>query len=156
MVFWVLLGLAAAARADMSGRVVAVADGDTLTVLVGTEQVRVRLAGIDCPERRQPFGRKAKEFASRLAFGQVVRVRGEDRDRYGRVVGEVILPDGRSLNRELVSAGLAWWYRRYAPDDADLARREAEARAARRGLWADAAPVPPWEYRRSRRRTGRG
>ena len=71
-----------------------------------------------------------------------------DRDQYGRLVADVILPDGRNLNRELVRAGLAWWYRRYAPHDAELEALEAEARAARRGLWADPHPVPPWEWRR--------
>lgn len=74
-----------------------------------------------------------------------------DTDRYGRVVGEVLLPDGRSLNRELVRAGLAWWYRQYAPTDTLLAQLEAEARAAHQGLWSDPAPVPPWAWRKQRR-----
>ncbi len=73
-----------------------------------------------------------------------------DAHRYGQTVGEVILPDGRVLNHELVRAGLAWWYRRYAPDDAALERLEQKARAAKRGLWADAEPVPPWAWRRRR------
>ena len=71
-----------------------------------------------------------------------------DVDRYGRTVGEVILPDGRVLNHELVRAGLAWWYRRYAPDDKTLEQLERGARGANRGLWADPNPVPPWEWRR--------
>ena len=75
-----------------------------------------------------------------------------DRDRYGRTVGEVLLPDGRSLNRELVRAGLAWWYRRYAPDDQTLEQLEREARAAQRGLWADPNPVSPWKWRVMRKR----
>ncbi len=109
---------------------------------------RIRLHGIDCPEKRQPFGNRAKQFASALVFGKTVTVNVLDVDRYGRTVGEVILPDGQVLNHELVRAGLAWWYRRYAPDDDTLAQLEADARAAKRGLWADAEPVPPWEWRR--------
>ncbi len=75
---------------------------------------RIRLHGVDCPEKRQPFGNRAKQFTSTLVFGTTVTVQVVDRDRYGRTVGEVLLPDGRSLNRELVKAGFAWWYRRYA------------------------------------------
>lgn len=112
---------------------------------------RIRLWGIDCPEKRQPFGTRATQFTGDLAFGKDVKVLVRDVDRYGRTVGEVILPDGRSLNRELVRAGLAWWYRHYAPRDRELERLEAEARVARRGLWADAYPVAPWEWRRERR-----
>ncbi len=108
---------------------------------------RIRLHGIDCPEKRQAFGNKAKQFASGLVFGKTVTVNVLDVDRYGRTVGEVILPDGRVLNHELVQAGLAWWYRRYAPDDGTLAQLEADAKAAKRGLWADAEPVPPWAWR---------
>ncbi len=73
-------------------------------------------------------------------------------DRYGRTIADVILPDGRVLNRELVRAGFAWWYRRYAPEDETLEQLECEARGARRGLWADAEPVPPWEWRVMRKR----
>lgn len=137
------------AAADYPARVVGVSDGDTLTVLRdGRTQVKVRLHGIDAPETGQDFGARAKQAASELAFGQVVTIRERDRDRYGRTVAEVILPDGASLNREMVWHGFAWWYRQYAPKDGDLARLEGEAKAARRGLWADPKPVPPWEWRR--------
>ncbi len=81
-------------------------------------------------------------------FGKTVTVNVMDVDRYGRTVGEVLLQDGRSLNREQVKAGFAWWYRRYAPDDGTLAQLEADAKAAKRGLWADAEPVQPWAWRR--------
>jgi len=128
------------------GKVVAVLDGDTLDVLEGGRAVRVRLYGVDCPEKSQAFGQKAKQFTSGLAFGKTVKVEVHDTDRYGRAVGEVFLGE-RSLNRELVFAGLAWWYQRYAADDAELERLEAEARAAKRGLWADKAPTAPWFFR---------
>jgi hypothetical protein len=76
-------------------------------------------------------------------------------DRYGRLVGDVLLPDGRILNQELVKAGMAWWYRPYAPNDPTLAQLEAEARTAKRGLWADAHPVPPWQWRKGNREPAR-
>ncbi len=119
------------------------------------EGERIRLHGIDCPEKRQAFGNKAKQFTSGLVFGNTVTVTIMDVDRYGRTVGEVILPDGRVLNHELVQAGLAWWYRKYAPDDSTLAQLGANARAAKRGLWADAEPVPPWEWRKRKRKRKR-
>ena len=129
-----------------------VTDGDTIKILTaGNVQHRIRLHGIDCPEKRQPFGAKAKQFTSEACFGKTVRVEVRDTDRYGRTVGEVILPDGRNLNHEIVRAGLAWWYRKYARGDHQLAEAEAEAREARRGLWADAEPVQPWKWRRGAR-----
>lgn len=133
---------------EIGGRVVHVADGDTLTVLVEQTEYKIRLLGIDCPEQKQPFGQKAKQFTIELAAGKTVTVNISDRDRYERLVGEVILPDGRILNHELVSAGLAWWYRQYAPNDELLRANEAEAREARKGLWSEPNPVPPWDWRR--------
>lgn len=133
---------------QFTGTVISVADGDTLTVLHAGKQERVRLYGVDCPEKKQPFGTRARQLTGQLAFQKVVTVRVKDRDRYGRTVGEVVLPDGKVLNQELVRAGLAWWYRDYAAGDAKLARLELEARAARRGVWSDPSSVPPWEYRK--------
>ena len=133
--------------ADFTGKVVGVIDGDTIEVLHNRQAERIRLYGIDCPEKRQAFGTKAKQFTSQLVFGKTVTVRVNDRDKYGRTIGEVILLDGRNLNQELVRTGLAWWYRKYAPGDAALERLETEAREAQRGLWADPNPIPPWEWR---------
>ncbi len=130
---------------------VGVSDGDTITVMHNGKGERIRLHGIDCPEKRQAFGNRAKQFTSTLVFGKTVTVQVMDRDRYGRTVGEVLLPDGRSLNRELVRAGFAWWYRRYAPDDETLDQLEHEARGTQRGLWADPHAVPPWEWQRRRK-----
>ena len=138
--------------ADFTGKVVGVADGDTITVLHDGKGERIRLHGIDCPEKRQAFGNRAKQFTSTLVFGKGVTVQVLDRDRYGRTVGVVLLPDGRSLNHELVKAGFAWWYWRYTPDDETLAQLEREARGAKRGLWADPHAVPPWEWRKMRKR----
>jgi endonuclease YncB( thermonuclease family) len=138
-----------AGAADYSARVVGIADGDTITVLTeARRQVKVRLHGIDAPETGQDFGARAKQAASSLAFGKHVTIRERDRDRYGRTVADVILPDGRSMNRELVRQGMAWCFRRYAPADTELARLEAEARKARVGLWSQPNPIPPWSWRR--------
>jgi endonuclease YncB( thermonuclease family) len=151
--FWVLLlavVLAPAAPAlaeSFQGRVVAITDGDTIRVLRGKEQVRVRLHGIDAPERKQAFGTRARQYAGELAHEKLVRVDVKGTDRNGRTVGAVILPNGRNLNHELVRAGFAWHLRRYAPHDRELARLEQEARKAKRGLWTDPAPVAPWEFR---------
>ncbi len=143
-----LLLLAACERpGEFSGAVGAIADGDTITVLHSGKQEKVRLYGIDCPEKKQAFGARARQFTGELAFRKKVTVLVKDRDRYGRTVGEVVLPDGRVLNRELVRAGLAWWYRQYAARATELGRLQDEARAARRGLWADPKCIPPWEFR---------
>jgi len=128
--------------ASYTGKVVGITDGDTLKVMHAGEPQRVRLWGIDCAESRQAFGTRAKQFTSQLAFGRQVKVVARDIDRYDRTVGEVILPDGRSLNHELVRAGLAWWYRQYAANDRTLENLEREARAAKRGLWVEADPTP--------------
>jgi endonuclease YncB( thermonuclease family) len=147
--------MGAPAEAPFQARVVRVLDGDTLEVLEVRDGVRIprrlRLHGIDCPEKTQPFGQRAKTAALELSGGKTVRVLPRDRDRYGRTIAEVELPDGKSLNRELVRLGLAWWYRKYAPRDAELERLEAEARAAKRGLWSLPEPQPPWEFRQARR-----
>lgn len=141
---------------SFQARVVAVADGDTLTVLQDRQQIRIRLYGIDCPEKGQPFHARASRRTAELAQGRTVTVRTESRDRYGRLVAWVILPDGRSLNEILVAEGMAWHFRRYAPRERRLMQLEQEARDARRGLWQDPAPVPPWEWRRhSHRSAGR-
>jgi endonuclease YncB( thermonuclease family) len=135
---------------EYKAEVVGVSDGDTITVLRGRDQVRLRLDGVDCPESGQAFGRNAKNRTASLAIGKTVTIRPKETDRYGRTVAEVRLPDGTSLNQDLVRSGLAWWYRRYAPDDTQLEGLEAEAKAARRGLWADAHPIAPWDWRKSR------
>ena len=146
-----LLSLSAHAE-EFTGKVVAVTDGDTIKVLRAGKQVRVRLSGIDCPEKRQAFGNRAKRFTSDLVFAKQVTVKVMDVDRYKRIVGEVILKDGTNLNHALVRAGLAWWYQRYAPGDHELERLEKSARENKRGLWADPDPVPPWEFRKRRRK----
>jgi endonuclease YncB( thermonuclease family) len=148
-VFVVLLALSSVlCAAEFPARVVSITDGDTLVVLSDKQQVRIRLHGIDSPERAQPYGTRARQFTGELAHQRDVTVVVRDYDRYGRVVAEIILPDGRNLNHEIVRAGFAWWYRQYARGDETLEQLEREARDARRGLWADSAPVPPWRWRK--------
>jgi endonuclease YncB( thermonuclease family) len=129
-----------------SGKVVRVVDGDTIEVMHDGRPERVRLNAVDCPEKGQAFGTRAKEFTSNLVFGQIVTIQSSGQDRYGRTIGDVILTDGRSLNQELVKAGMAWWYRQYS-HDRTLESLESEARSHRRGLWADAHPIAPWDRR---------
>ena len=143
----VATSLTAASPSEVSGKVVAITDGDTITVLHDGIPERVRLHGIDCPERKQAFYGEAKRYAAELAFGNSVVVRIKGHDRWKRAIGEVVLRDGRILNHELVRAGLAWWFRKYAIGDTTLQGLEDEARTAKRGLWADSNPVSPWDFR---------
>jgi endonuclease YncB( thermonuclease family) len=113
-------------------------------------QLKLRLQDIDVLGTGQYFGARAKQAAFEMAFGRQITVREMDKDRYGRTVAEIMLPDGRTLNRELVRVGMAWWYRIYAPADRDLASLGAGAKSAKRGFWAQANPVPPWGWRNGR------
>lgn len=149
----VLLTLALTAHAEtITGRVVGVADGDTITVLDADKvQHKIRLSGIDAPEKKQAFGNRSKESLSALAFDKTVNVETEKRDRYGRQIGKVLV-DGRDVNLVQVERGMAWFYRQYQRDQAPNDRRlyeaaEDAARADKRGLWRDDGPVPPWEFR---------
>jgi endonuclease YncB( thermonuclease family) len=140
-----------------AGQVVAIADGDTLTVLTeAKEQVKVRINGIDAPERKQPYSQASKENLSRLVFGRIVTVESSKKDRYGRTVGKVLI-DGVDVGLEQVKSGYAWHFKRYEreqsqADRAAYANAEEQARSKRLGLWRDDAPVPPWDYRAERRR----
>ena len=136
--------------ATITGKVIKVVDGDTIEVLQGNQPVRIRLNGIDAPEKGQAHGNKAKLFVLELVAQKVVAVEVVDTDKYGRSVGDVILPGGRDLNKEIVAAGYAWWYRKYS-NDQSLGRLEEAARSARRGLWQDKNPVPPWVWRKQKR-----
>jgi micrococcal nuclease len=135
-----------------TGEVTAIKDGDTFEVLYDGQAERVRLAEIDCPESAQPYGKKAKQFASDLCFGKTVTVdSGGKRDRYGRVVGIVTTQDGINVNEALVKAGYAWHYKDYS-DNAQIGVYEQEARRKGLGLWADNNPVAPWEWRKNKRK----
>jgi len=139
------------ALANFIGPVVSVLDGDTIEVLHNTHPERVRLSGIDCPEKGQAYGKKAKQAASALVFGKEVTLQTHGKDKYGRTLADVLLPVGMNVNHELVKDGWCWWYRKYAPLDAELEKLEKEARDAKKGLWVDPKPVPPWEWRKRSR-----
>lgn len=133
-----------------TGEVVAVKDGDTIEVLLNGKAQRIRLGHIDCPEKNQPFGAKAKSYTATKCFGQTVTVlHTRQYDRNKRLIAEIILGNGDTLNRELVKAGLAWHYKKYSTDTVYTGQEQA-ARAAKKGLWADHAPVAPWQWRKRR------
>ncbi|MBX9960770.1 MAG: thermonuclease family protein [Burkholderiaceae bacterium] len=151
-----LLGLPC--QADLiSGRVVSVSDVDTITVLDGNRvQHKIRLAGIDAPERTQAFGQRSRESLAELVANQAVIVETNKQDRYGRYVGKVLI-DGQDVNVEQIRRGLAWFYRQYEQELSDSDRQrydraEIEARESRRGLWVDRRPVAPWDFRAAERR----
>ncbi len=158
--FGLLLLLALSAPAVWAevlvGRVIAVADGDTVTVLdASRQQHRIRLVGIDAPERGQAFGNRARQHLADRVFQREVQVEYDKRDRYGRILGKIVL-DGEDINLMMVRDGMAWHYRQFQRDQRPADRTlyadaEREARAAGRGLWADAHPQPPWEFRRQNR-----
>jgi endonuclease YncB( thermonuclease family) len=150
VIFFSLILAVMGCSANEDYKVVGISDGDTIRILKDNKEVRVRLAGIDCPEKRQPFGTQAKNFTSEKAFGKNVKLNiVQQSDRYGRVVADIILPDGTNLSEELVKAGLAWHYKHFSKSQV-LADLEKEARENKRGLWADADPIPPWEYRKKK------
>jgi endonuclease YncB( thermonuclease family) len=132
---------------QFKGKVVAVVDGDTLKVLKNGKEIKIRLNGIDCPEKSQAFGTKAKEFASKLVFDKNVVVEEKELDRYGRTIADVFLEDGTWLNKALIENGYAWHYKRYSSDQ-ELAKAEVTARNRKVGLWQDESPVAPWDYRK--------
>ncbi|MFZ3046822.1 MAG: thermonuclease family protein [Desulfatirhabdiaceae bacterium] len=141
---FIFLTLSLPSQAALTGQVVGISDGDTITILDSTRtQHKIRLWGIDCPEGHQDFGSKAKKFTSNLVFGKTVSVMPEDTDRYGRTVGTVMI-DGKTLNEELIKAGFAWVFIRYCnkPVCEQWKRYEEAARRGRVGLWAQSNAIP--------------
>ena len=136
------------ASGRFTGRVIGVLDGDSLLVLRDGRQVEVRLYGVDAPERGQAFGSVARRFLSNLVFGKTVVVEVRDIDRYKRSVSRLTV-DGADVSLDIIRAGFGWHYTHYS-SDARYAAAEQEARAARRGLWQDNAPIAPWHYRQRR------
>lgn len=137
----------------IGGRVVGVVDGDTVDIVTpSNEQIRIRVMGIDAPEKAQAFGHRSKQKMSDLVYGKDARVEFTKRDRYGRIVGKVIV-NGRDAGLGLIDAGLAWHYKKYAfeqpyGDRDSYADAENNSRSSRIGLWADAEPIAPWDWRR--------
>ncbi len=160
--FWLILAitlaLAYTANAEtITGLVVGIADGDTITLLDADKvQHKIRLFGIDAPEKKQPFGNRSKESLTELAFDKTVAVETTKRDKYGRQVGKVLV-DGRDMNMVQVERGMAWFYRQYQREQSPNDRRlyeaaEDAAKAEKRGLWRDADPMPPWVWRKQQKK----
>jgi len=143
--------VSAGSASEFFSPVVSVLDGDTIEVLHNNRAERIRLNGIDCPEKGQAYGKRAKQAASELVFGKEVTLQSYGKDKYGRTIADVLLPDGTNVNHMLVKDGWCWWYRKYAPGNVILEELERRARASGLGLWVDPHPVPPWIYRKARR-----
>ena len=141
---------------SIQGRVVGVSDGDTITVLDSTKtQHKIRLAGIDAPEKKQPFGQASKKHLSDLVFDRDVTLECGKTDKYRREICVVIV-DGQDANLAQVTAGMAWWYRKYQKEQTEGQRSsyeaaEATAKAGRVGLWSEDQPVAPWDFRKLRK-----
>lgn len=147
--FWMACKQPDAAKGD--GKVVSIADGDTFTLLdAANQQVKVRLHGIDCPERAQDFGQVARQKLSDLVFNQPVKLDIKDTDRYGRAVAVVYTLQGLCVNEELLKSGLAWHYKQYDKNEA-WADLEQKARMLKTGLWSQPNPVAPWNWRKEKR-----
>jgi len=136
----------------ITGKVIAITDGDTFKLLAPDSTViRVRLASIDCPERKQPFSKKAKEFVSKAIFNKTVRIDVLKKDRYRRSIANVVYDDSLNLNHELVKNGLAWHYVKYSKDTI-LQSLENKAKANQLGLWIDKNAIAPWEWRSNKKK----
>jgi micrococcal nuclease len=147
ILFLLLASLAACTPTSdqLTGKVIGVSDGDTIKILVNKKQVTVRLEGIDAPEAKQSFGTKSKQALSDMIFGREVTITDTSDDRYGRTLGTVML-GSTNINAKMIEDGWAWHYEKYNKDKR-MAELEKEAKAAKRGLWADSNPLPPWEFR---------
>ena len=158
LVFIALAVLTTSSNADtLTGLVVGIADGDTLTLLdANNNQHKIRLSGIDSPEKGQPFGQACKKSLSDLAYDRAVAIESSKLDRYGRVIGKVLV-NGQDVNLEQVRRGCGWHYMKYQneqilDDRLSYNAAEASARASRVGLWIDNEPMPPWDWRKARRK----
>lgn len=150
-----ILSCAIAPGEELRGKVVKITDGDTLTVLDADKvQHKIRLEGIDAPEKGQAFGTKSRESLGEKVTEKEVLIVWEKKDRYGRILGDVYR-DGRHINQEMVEEGMAWHFKQYSKAK-ELADAEIAARKAERGLWKDPEPIPPWEFRKQQREKSKG
>lgn len=151
MKIWFYILLLFTTTTSFEGKVIGVKDGDTIEVFYNGQGQTIRLLDIDCPEKKQASGQKAKQFTSDFCFGKNVRVESNGTDRYGRVLGTVYV-DGQNLNKALVKAGLAWHFKRYSKDQ-EYAELENEARSKKVGLWSESNPIAPWDFRKQKSET---
>ncbi|MBE3610511.1 thermonuclease family protein [Campylobacter californiensis] len=139
-----LLAMLYASLFAFVGKVVSIHDGDTITILQGKQQIKVRLHGIDAPEKKQAYGNKSRQFLSNLIAGKEVEVKEKGKDRYKRTIGTIYL-NGTDINAQMVASGYAWAYVKFSKD---YIKQEREARRQKLGLWRDKKPIPPWEFRK--------
>ena len=154
--FFLILTICNTHAASLTGTVVAVADGDTITLLDSNNRKhRIRLIGIDAPEKSQSYGQRSKHSLAELVYDKNVTIHYEKQDRYGRTLGKVLV-DGRDVNLLQIERGMAWWYLAYKQDQTIYDRvfyqaTEHSERLAKVGLWAEKSPIPPWDFRRTKR-----
>ena len=135
-------------QVSLSGKVIKIVDGDTYDILLDNLTTkRIRMEGIDAPERGMPFYKVAKDFLGSLCFGQVVTIEQTGTDKYGRTIAKTFLANGKELGLLMIEAGYAWHFKKYS-SDIKLANAEIEARNKRSGLWVDDSPVAPWDWRK--------
>ena len=160
-----LLTFSGSVFADINGKVVAVTDGDTIKILDANRvQYKIRLTGIDAPEKAQPFGKASRNHLASMVAGKVVRVESSKTDRYGRILGKVWVQPGDcsscgktlNVNHAQILAGMAWWYQYYAKDQPSEDRERyksavTEAKSRRLGLWSESNAIPPWAWRKGQR-----
>ncbi len=137
------------------GKIVAVSDGDTITLLAERREIKIRVAGIDAPEKKQSFGQRAKAALSDCAYGKAASVDWKKIDRYGRTIGKVLV-EGTDCGLRQIELGMAWHYKAYQKEQSTddriaYAKAEIEAKEARRGLWVEDSPVAPWDFRQAGR-----
>ena len=133
-----------------SGNVVKIIDGDTYDIILDGRQTRIRMFGIDAPERGMDYYKVSKEYLGELCMNQLIHLDIVNTDRYGRIVAKSFLADGRELGAEMIRAGMAWHFKRYS-DDEVLATLETTARENQVGLWSISNPIPPWDYRKRKK-----
>jgi micrococcal nuclease len=139
-------------KPDLTGKAISIMDGDTFKLLTtDNQQVKIRLNGIDAPEKGQDYSKNSKDFLAKRLQAAPIRVVAKGKDKYGRIIGDVYTGNGQLVNLELVKAGLAWHFLKYSHDP-QLAAAELEARQHKTGLWQQPEPIAPWDYRKRKRK----
>ncbi len=133
------------------GRVLSVSDGDTFTIKAKEKNIKIRLFGVDSPEKKQKFGIEAMNYTRLMLYNKFVEIKVISKDKYNREVADVFLEDGRCFNHEIVKTGYAWWYQYFAPNDRTLKALEYSARNKKIGLWKNPNPEAPWKFRAKNR-----
>ena len=150
--FFLFISLTTFSQTTFTAKVVGIKDGDTVVVLDSlNNQITLRLAEVDCPEKGQAFGKNAKQFTSEVVFGKTVTFYRTGKDRYKRTIAKIFYDHNKYLSEEIIKAGFGWWYFK-ASKNIDLQKLQDTAKAKKLGLWMDKNAVSPWEYRKSRRK----